>query len=396
MKTKKHFKWPKEIYIFWLVDFILGVELIGPALLIFFKEWGGLNQTQTQILQSWFALCIFIFEIPTGILGDIKGKKHSVILGMIFSMLGVAIYTYTPNIYLFFLAELIFALGVAFVSGSKEAWMYDTAKNLKIEKRFREISIIKSNLHMLGMIVASVIFIPVSNILPVQDIFKVSILTKLISLILLATMIKSTERKREESLKPDYIGTARKGLKLIRANTNLKRLAIYLSILSSTSYFVIWLYQEALSQLEISTQLFGAYRVILLVAQIVSIQIIAKLLKRYRIKKMSGYISSLVAIGFFLASFLQNILGVILLLSLAGGIGLQVFNLFSKEINEEINSEQRATVLSFVNMVKLLFLTLFNPFVGYLVDLKGVFLTFAVLGFLSLFAGFFKPLHKFK
>jgi len=63
---KKIFAWPKEIYLFWIVDFILGLELIGSVLLIFFRDWGGLNQTQTQMLQSWFTLWIFILEIPTG------------------------------------------------------------------------------------------------------------------------------------------------------------------------------------------------------------------------------------------------------------------------------------------------------------------------------------------
>ena len=47
---KKSFKWPKEIIIFWIMDFIFGLELIGPVLLIFFKDWGGLNQTEIQTL----------------------------------------------------------------------------------------------------------------------------------------------------------------------------------------------------------------------------------------------------------------------------------------------------------------------------------------------------------
>ena len=78
-------------------------------------------------------------------------------------------------------------------------------------------------------------------------------------------------------------------------------------------------------------------------------------------------------------------------LALAGGIGLQINTLISKEINEEIDSKQRATVLSFVGMVRRLMLTIFNPFIGLLVDSKGVFISFSVLGVISLLAMFFKP-----
>jgi MFS family permease len=396
MKAENKFRWPKEIYIFWLVEFILGIELIGPVLLIFFKDWGGLNQTQTQVLQSWFTLWIFILEIPTGVFGDVKGKKYSVILGYILMSIGTMVYSIIPNLYLFFLAEFLFALGIAFISGAKEAWMYDIAKELKVEERFRDICVTGSNLHMLGMIVASVIFIPVSNILPVHHIFRVGIISRVISLLLLGLFVRNTDGKKERSLKPEYIETAKKGLSLIKNNLNLRKITIYLSILTSTSYFVIWLYQEALKVLDVGNELFGIYRVVLLVAEIVAIRVVAMFIKKYGLRRMSPIMAVVVAVGFLIAGFLQSILGILILLIFAGGLGLQIYNLLSKEINEEIDSEQRATALSFVSMVKRLMLTLFNPAIGYLVDSKGVFIAFTILGVMSLLAGFFKPKYKLK
>jgi MFS family permease len=396
MKTKNKFKWPKEIYIFWLVEFILGLELIGPVLLIFFKDWGGLNQTQTQILQSWFTLWIFILEIPTGVFGDVKGKKYSVMLGYIFVSIGTIVYSVVPNIYLFFLAEFIFALGTAFISGAKEAWMYDISKDLKIEERFREISVTGSNLHMLGMIVASIVFIPINTLLPVQHLFKLGIVSRVISLLLLGLLVRNTDSTKRKTLKPEYIETAKKGFNLIKNNLNLRKITIYLSILTSTSYFVIWLYQEALKVLNVEQELFGVYRIVLLVAEIVAIRIVSIFIKKYGIRKMSPIMAVIVALGFLLAGFLQSMIGVFILLVFAGGLGLQIYNLLSKEINEEIDSEQRATALSFISMVKRLMLTLFNPAIGYLVDSKGVFIAFIILGVVSLLAGFFKPKYKLK
>lgn len=390
MKTNI-FSAPKEIKVFWLVDFILGLELIGPALLIFFKGWGGLSQTQTQTLQSWFTLWIFILEIPTGVYGDVKGKKRSVLLGYALMALGTVVYTITPNIYLFFLSESIFALGVAFISGSKEAWMYDISKKYNIEGKFREILATSTKLHMIGMIVASGVFIFVSKLLTVQQIFRVSAIFQIISVILLGFFIQGTDGGKEESLKPNYLDTAKEGLKILRKSVSLKKLAIYTSLLSATSYFVIWLYQEALRVLLVPESMFGVYRIALLVGEIVALEIATKLLSKTKIQKGAILIAVIVGIGFILGGIMQNILGTLFVLFFAGGLGLQVSTLMSKEINEEIDSKQRATVLSFIGMIRRLVLTIFNPVIGVLVDSKGVFISFTILGVISLLAILFTP-----
>lgn len=390
MKTKI-FSVPKEIKIFWVVDFILGLELVGPVLLVFFKDWGELNQTQTQILQSWFTLWIFILEIPTGVYGDVKGKKKSVLLGYALMALGTIVYTITPNIYLFFFSEFILALGIAFISGSKEAWMYDISKRYNIEGKFREILATSTKLHMIGMIVASGVFILVSKLLSVEQIFRISAIFQILAVILLGFFIQGTDGRKEESLKPNYLDTAKEGLKILRKSVNLKKLAIYTSLLGATSYFVIWLYQEALRVLSVPNSMFGVYRIALLVGEIVAIEIATRLLSKTKIQRATILIAVIVGIGFILGGIMRNILGTLFVLFFAGGLGLQVSTLMSKEINEEIDSKQRATVLSFIGMLRRLVLTIFNPVIGILVDSKGVFISFAILGIISLLAILFRP-----
>lgn len=136
---RKIFGWPKEIYIFWIAEFVLGLELIGSVLLIFFRDWGGLNQTQTQMLQSWFTLWIFILEIPTGVFGDVVGKKKSVLIGYILTIIGTITYSIVPNIWLFLLSEFIFAAGIAFISGAQDAWMYGVAENTTFKKILKRL-----------------------------------------------------------------------------------------------------------------------------------------------------------------------------------------------------------------------------------------------------------------
>lgn len=388
---KKSFKWPKEIIIFWVVDFLLGLELIGPVLLIFFKDWGGLNQTEIQTLQSWFTLCIFLLEIPTGVFGDLHGKKKSVLWGYALTAVGTVVYTLTPNIYLFALSELIFAFGVAFISGAKEALVYEISKELGLEEKYRHISVTSSTLHMLGMIAASILFFFIGDLLEPQVLFRVGGITFIISFFLLWVFIKEKNIPlREKSLKPNYWDTAKEGWKILKNASNLKRIAIYTSIIGATSYFVIWLYQEALRVMSVPENEYGIYRAVLLISEMVAMRLLAYLIEKISLRKTMIYVAILVAVGFLLSALFHNVFGIIMVLSLSGGLGLQIPNVMSKDINGEITGEQRATVLSFMSMARRLALTIFNPFIGFLVDTRGVFFAFAVLGVISLFAIFFK------
>lgn len=390
---KNIIKYPKEIYIFWLVEFLLGIELIGPALLLFFKDWGGLNQTQTQSLQSWFMLWIFLLEIPTGVFGDVRGKKKSVLLGYGLTAVGMITYTIVPNFYIFMLAEFIFAAGMAFISGSKEAWLYDITKRYRIEEKYREIYSTMSALHMTGMIVAASVFGFVAKYLSVQQMFRLGVIPNTIALLLLWLFVRSTDGSKE-SLRPDYIGTLKRGIKVLKDNKQLQRIAIYTGILSTTSYFVIWLYQEALRVLSVPDYQYGVYRIALLVAEIVAIRIGALVFKKVKYTSVLISMSIIVGVAFIVGGILQSAIGVLLVLVFAGGLGLQVSNLLSKETNDEISSKQRATVLSFIGMLRRLMLTVFNPIVGLLVDSKGVFIAFTILGIVSLLALFFRPKDK--
>src|SRR3989339_1470629 len=103
-------------------DFAFFTAVLVP----FFTQWGGISLVQVQLLQSWFSLWVFIFEIPTGAVADKIGRKHSIALGSLVVSLAVLVYGSIPRYEIFLLAELLFAVGYALVSGADEALIYDT------------------------------------------------------------------------------------------------------------------------------------------------------------------------------------------------------------------------------------------------------------------------------
>ena len=128
-----------NIWKYYAFEFFRQFFFIGGVLIIFFTDWGGISQTQIQILQSWYMLALFILEVPTGVIADYWGRKHSLILAGLTMSFAVVVYGIYPNIYLFFLGELFFALSGALRSGANEALIYDSLKELKREKEAKII-----------------------------------------------------------------------------------------------------------------------------------------------------------------------------------------------------------------------------------------------------------------
>jgi len=78
---------------------------------------------------------------------------------------------------------------------------------------------------------------------------------------------------------------------------------------------------------------------------------------------------------------------------MAGGLGLTRLDLLSAYMNKFIPSEQRATILSSISMLRRFLLVVLNPIVGFIAD-KSLVLALCLMGALSLGVFIFSPLKK--
>jgi MFS family permease len=118
----------KNIYLYLLYTFLFGLYPIIPIMSLFFLA-KHLSFGDIGILFAVFSISGFIFEIPTGYLGDKFGRKNSVITGLF--ILGITSYIWTllSSTLLFAIFAAIWMLGLAFISGSFEGYIYDYLKS---------------------------------------------------------------------------------------------------------------------------------------------------------------------------------------------------------------------------------------------------------------------------
>lgn len=85
----------------------------------------GMNLLEINVINMFFMAGVFLLEVPTGAFADIFGRKKSVVAGCFLMSLSMLVYFFGNNFWIFVVAELIGSLGLAFLSGSLEAWVVD-------------------------------------------------------------------------------------------------------------------------------------------------------------------------------------------------------------------------------------------------------------------------------
>jgi MFS family permease len=89
----------------------------------------GLSNTEAFAANAFFAIGQVIFEVPTGVVADTRGRRFSYLLGAVTLLASTLLYYVMWQIHAAFLgwalASILLGLGFTFFSGATEAWLVD-------------------------------------------------------------------------------------------------------------------------------------------------------------------------------------------------------------------------------------------------------------------------------
>ena len=115
-----------------LTSFAFGTIL--PVYVLYFRHY-QINLFQIALLAAVFEASILLFEIPTGMVADIFGRRISVILSAFVSLISGLIFIFFPFLTGFIVAEILGGLGETLRSGALEAWLVDSLKHEDREEK---------------------------------------------------------------------------------------------------------------------------------------------------------------------------------------------------------------------------------------------------------------------
>jgi MFS family permease len=85
----------------------------------------GLNQFQINSVLATYFVVLFLTDVPTGAFADLLGRRRSFVLGALLRVCAFILYFATHHYYVFLIAESIDGIGTTFGNGAIDAWGVD-------------------------------------------------------------------------------------------------------------------------------------------------------------------------------------------------------------------------------------------------------------------------------
>ncbi len=109
----------------YLLGFFNSFMVVNPVF-VPLLQGHGLSMSQVLQTQALFALTIALFEVPSGYLADIWGRRNTIVVGAAFFALGFLCLLWADSFVDFLLYEVILGIGFSLISGADLALLYDT------------------------------------------------------------------------------------------------------------------------------------------------------------------------------------------------------------------------------------------------------------------------------
>lgn len=374
-----------KVYIF---SFILGIHTVRGVYIPFMMKWGGLSFFQIMILQSYFTAMIVLFEIPSGAIADLLGRKTGLALSAISVAIAAFTYSIIPNFLLFMLAETFWAFGSALISGTQDAFLYFSLKSFGKEHNLPQTLGRTRTINLIALTISAPIGSVIAEFISLQ--FTMTCLAFIyIGAFTVALTFKEPKLLNNNFKQQSYFSIIKSGFKELRNNKILRILAFDWIPINVLILFMFWTYQVYLEVIHIPIVLFG-----FITSAMNLINALFSIIIPFYIKSSKNKKTFLISIN-LLNGVAYILLGLINIIPLSIAIILTIvafgysrYLIFVDGINTQIASENRATVLSTINMFGSLLRAIFYPIIGLLVE-WNVFGVFVMTGVMIIFFSVF-------
>lgn len=373
----------------------LAASLIWGINTLFLLD-AGLSIVEAFAANAFFTIGMVLFEIPTGVIADSKGRRLSYILGVL--TLAVTTFLYlvlawvdAPFLY-WAIVSLFLGLGFTFFSGATDAWLADALKATKhtgpLDRVFGKGQIVGGAAMLVGSIAGGLI--AQATDLGVPYLVRV--------VLLLITLVIAVVYMRDLGFTPEKYATYRKAVRSIVSASikhglgvpRVRWMMISSPFVVGVSIYIFYALQPYLLELYGDST---AYWVAGLVAAIVAgaqicggllVPVVRRLVKsRTKLLFISTLAGAMLVMVLSLIPNFYIVVGLIVLWAMISAATTPVRQAY---LNELIPSRQRATVLSFDSLLGSSGGVASQPALGRVADVWGYAPSFMVAGALQLLA----------
>lgn len=381
-----------NIYYLYLIKLAKWLMLVMPVVVLFYTE-NGLDSYQIYLLQAAYSLSVAIFEIPSGYVADVIGRRTTLIWGTILGTAGFALLSISYDFKTFLIAEIILGIGGSFVSGADSALLYDSLQSdnrqhyyLRYEGRITAMGNLGETLAAIGGGLLAVW-------LGYRSVYTAQTVIAAIGIPAALLLIEPVRKKR--ICRPSCGEILRISRQALFTDRKLGGAIMAGSMAGTATLGMAWTAQiyfvdQGFTEKEI-TPLWVLLNLVVAAVSVYAATLVARLGMQRAI-----VISSFLPAGFILLGTLP-LYGALITLFIFYLIRGYTTPMFRDLINQNCDSSVRATVLSIRSLLVRLLFSLGGPAIGYLAgvtSLGAALIMFGlVLGLLSLMSTVFLLRH---
>ncbi|THB77370.1 MAG: MFS transporter [Desulfobacteraceae bacterium] len=341
--------------------------LTMPVLFLFYRE-NGLGTQELFLLKAVYSFSIVVLEVPSGYIGDVWGRKASLILGSILGFVGFALYCAATGFWTFLACEVILGAGQSFISGSDSALLYDSLQEAGKKEEYlkTEGRIISAGNFAEALAAPLGVLIAMAS-LRTPFFFQAAVAFSAIPAAL--TLVEPVRQKLGGRTRPgqvlEIVRFALKDHEVLRASI------IYSSIMGTATLAMAWFVQPYFAYLGLALLWYG------LLIPVLNLVTGAVSMHAWRLETGLGRDAVMILIalgiagGYLLMGMAGSLTGLVFLFLFYGVRGVAT-PVLRNQINEITPSDIRATVLSVRSLIIRLAFACLSPLLGWQADRAGV------------------------
>lgn len=224
----------KNIKLLALFNFFSDFHLYSAILIIYFAKVTG-SYALGMSLFSVAMVSSALFEVPTGVFSDFIGRKKTIILGAICSILAIIFYAIGTNYLVLFVGALFEGLRRSWYSGNNEALLYESLASEGLKEEYDHYLGKTSSMFQIASAVGIILggFVAVWSF---HILMWISVVPQIVCLII---ALKITEPKKQSNRSSNIYSHITSSVSKIWANRNLRLLSlsrIYGYAISESTY----------------------------------------------------------------------------------------------------------------------------------------------------------------
>ncbi len=357
--------------------------LIMPVLIPFFQE-NGLDMQDILILQAAFSVSLIVFEVPSGYIADVGGRKLTLVIGSAIGAAAFVLYATAYTFYEFLLVELLLGIGGSLISGADNALLYDTLLELERKEQFQKYAGRLGSVGNFSEGIAAIIGGELALISLRTPLYVEAVL--MVLTVPVAFALVEPARHEIANRESRFTSILRIVQYALHGHAEVKWLILYSSLVGLSTFVVVWFVQPYFQMVDLPLRYFGIGWAVLNF----SVGVFA--LMAYRVEGLIGRRWSLIffiflsSLAYLLLSQFQTLwaLPILFIFSLVRGINGPVLNDY---VNRLVSSDIRATVLSVKNLVGRLMFVIIGPAIGWVNDTYSLGTALFISGVAFLFFG---------